>query len=1270
MNKIISLFSLVLISISSFCQTTNEVYNTPYRTTGQSLWQQGTSGIFQIDHVFFDQNWNTSANFGNIYNVAGMNFGAKINAGTWGSMGAGFQVNFGTEKLNIDYNADMVINKPANNSFNPGDEIVLKTTYTPHTPSDTSIKSDVYDANMRLWLKFGMGVLLHTKLCVFDCTEFDIVNFNMPVDTFDMIKAGNLTGISLLNGMHNWPASEAFPFSYTDPEDIITVDITLPSNAGANIYLQNNNLHSYVSPTSPYFNTYFSIPKFIGALHIPYVSAFFGNLSNNYTSGPFYLNYTLMEAGFNLGLFHKQHLTLSPTMKGKFDLPAKIDYTVYNPTTGTIYSQGYDSVINYTVGNNVKLKYPCNYDFIDITPSFNMENTFTNHTYDSIALDFVFEMLTFNMGMNAVTVIPRICVPIYYPCPTWSNPLRMCNYTLCTPPVVFGGFNTGFGPLVEWRPNMFNVKYNWCNNSWNMQGFNSFNSMTPFRLESKKFNVELIVNTILCHGQNSGSATATVTNGNPPYTYEWSNGNVVSSSSTTNTQTGLGAGTHFVIVRDAKGCSVFDSKVILQPESPLSMTYNQTEPSCSDSYNGSIRVDVQGGTANYSYLWSNSSTNSSISNLDAGTYSLTVTDFNACTITDTFTLAKPNALTTEIIIHDVLCKGDDSGSAVLTSSGGTPQYSYNWSNGDTTNYQTALTAGTYTITITDFNSCQKIETVVINQPTETLSFTNEITNIGCFGASTGLINTNTTGGTPPYLYLWYNSTNNVLSQTSAQISNIPAGNYSLIVTDYNNCSDSANVTIIQPDPFQNQINTVDILCKGFATGEIAINLSGATPPFTYNWSNGSIEEDLSGLDAGNYMLTITDAHNCQYIINSTIDEPAELLSVKSSATDVFCKGDGSGTVTATPSGGTIPYTYLWSNGLTSQHIDQLFAGTYTVTVTDANGCLYYSGSVVSEPDLPLTIAAVPSPTSCFGYQDGSILVNLEGGTIPYTISWDDNTYILTSNQQSIEGLGSGIFNLLVTDANNCENKQSYFIGSPDSVKIDVSTTLVSCYDGNDGVVSINIEGGTDPYTYLWSNSASTNNLEAVAAGIYEVTVTDANNCIYHATAQVGEMPKNIVNATIKSTTCKDLNDASISLSVTGGAGNHYFVWSNGTTDQNAVNLAPGSYNVVVSDDNHCEIRLDYQIETNDIECIDIPSSFSPNNDGINDVWVIRSLDVYSNVNVQIFNKWGNLLYNRQGVYIPWNGEYNGKPLPAEVYYYIVDLNNGDAPYTGTITILR
>ncbi|NCC86952.1 MAG: T9SS type B sorting domain-containing protein [Clostridia bacterium] len=1270
MNRKIILLVLLFCSLFGISQTTTETYNTPYQTTGQNLWQEGTGGLLEINHVFFDQNWSNSTSFGPIYSVAGSQFGANISAGTWGSIGAGFQLNFGTEQVDIDYNADMRIVRPTDLSFDPGDEIVLKTNFSPRTPPQSNVVTDVYDANMRLWLKFGMGINLSANVCVFSCSNHNIINLNMPVDTFDMISAGNLTGISLLDGLYEWPASDAFPFSYTDPRDIITVDITLPSNAGANIYFQGNDLHSFVNPSQPYFNTYFSIPKFIGALHIPYVSAFFANLSNSWTAGPFYLNYTLMEAGFNLGLYHKQHLTLRPTMKGKFDLPTKLDYEIFNPTTGTIYSQGYDSIINYTVGNSIRLQYPCNYDFIDVTPSFNMENTFTNHTYDSIALDFVFQMLEFDMGMNSITVIPQICIPIYYPCPTWSNPLKMCKKTVCTPPVVFGGFHTGFGPLIDWQPNLFNIKYDWCNNTWSMGGFNSFDSMTPFRLEPRKFSIELNVTPVLCHGESTGVATATVTNGNPPYTYEWSNGNVITSNSTTNTQTGLAAGTHYVIVRDAKECSVFDSKVIVEPELPLSINYEINNPSCHDSYDGSINITVSGGTPNYSYLWSNSETSSSISGLDAGNYALTVTDFNGCTLIETFTLVKPEPLSATISTQDVLCKGDNSGFAIIETTGGTPEYSFNWSNGNSTASDMSLIAGTYTITISDNNLCQVIETIIITEPDEAISFNNEITNVSCYGDSTGSINTITSGGTQPYTYQWFNADFIVLNETSNQISNIPAGDYRLIVKDDNNCADSADLTITQPDSLSYEFTVVDVLCKGAPQGEILVSLSGATPPYTYHWSTGTTTTEISGLLAGEYYITVTDINSCEFVLSTVVNEPLEDLSATTNAIDVLCKGDSTGVISATTTGGTFPYTYLWSNNETTSEISNIPAATYTLTVTDANGCLFYSGAVVSEPENSLSVTSVPSPVSCFGYSDGSLLITLNGGTLPYTITWDDNSYILSTNQQSINDLQAGIFNILVSDGNNCFVKKSYNITSPDSVLIETSPSTVSCFNGNDGIVHVDITGGTPPYSFLWSNGSSNQDLENVSSGTYDLSITDSNNCIYTTFTEVTEMTEIIVSSIINPVSCKDINDASIKLNITGGTGNYYFAWSNETTNQDAENLSPGLYSVTVSDDNQCEIYLDFTIEQSFIECLRIPSSFSPNNDGINDVWVISSIDEYPNSSVQIFNKWGNILYDNQGMYIPWDGKFNGKPLPADVYYYIIDLNNGDEPYTGTITILR
>lgn len=1152
--------------------------------------------------------------------------------------------------------------------FDPGDRVTINTGFAP--TAGCNIVTDTYEADMSLYLKFGMGVDFSTHLCVFDCTDLTLIDIDLPVREYDMIKISSVTGIDLLDGIYHWGVDEAFPFHYEDPEGVITVDVDLPSNAGANVYLNGKVLHSFANPTDPYFNTYFSIPKFIGILQIPYVSAFFANLSNSYEAGPFYINYTIMEAGFNLGLYNKQHLIFNPSITGTFNLQTEVDYQVVNPSNGQVISQGHGSQIDYTVGNNVKIDFPCNYEFIDVVPSFDIYNSFRNHTYDSIALDFVFDMLEFHMGMEDITVIPAFCIDIPYPCPTWSNPFKWCTEEVCTPDLNFNGFDIGFGPLVHWQPNLFNIKYDWLDDTWEMDGFTSLDNLTPFQLVPREFIAEMSVNQVLCSGQNTGSATVTVTNGSPPYTYEWSNGVVVVSNSTSNTQTGLEAGTHYVIVRDAGNCSKFATEVIVQPDEPLSVAHNVDNPNCFDSFDGSITVAVSGGTPNYTYNWSSGETTPNITNLDAGNYTLTLTDDNGCQVVETYNLTKPDAISSGVTFQNVNCKGDNSGFISLDVEGGVAPYSYLWSTGNTTSSAYDLPAGTYDVLITDFNNCTRNESIEILEPSQILSVSESITDASCFGDSTGLIDVTPSGGTSPYFYTWYNADFNVINQSVSQLSNVPAGDYTLLLKDSLNCTDTLTYTINQPDDLNYDFDIQNVLCNGMPEGQILLNISGATPPYSYFWSNGGTTNPLINLFAGDYSVTIIDDNNCEYVLNATVSQPFEALMVSTEVDDVKCFGDSTGSILAVPSGGTSPYTYLWSDGSTNEELINVPIGSYTVTTTDANNCVYYTGGTVTQPDNALTVNFQTFPVSCFGYSDGSINIELLGGTLPYSYIWDDDTYQFSTNQQVIDELKTGVYNVIVVDGNNCTNIETFFIDSPDSVIISLSPTIVSCYNGNNGTITPAVIGGTEPYSYFWSNGTTNSDLTNVQAGFYLLTVTDNNDCIYTASTEISSYPEIVVSSEVIPPTCKDIDDASILLEIIGGTKNYYFVWSNGETSQDIYELAAGNYNVVVHDENNCEVLVDFEVPYTYTECLSIPSTFSPNGDGINDLWVLTGIDAYSDASVQVFNVWGNLVYQTNNIYIPWNGNYNGKPMPSGTYYYIVDLKNGDEVSTGTVTIVR
>lgn len=1249
-------------------QTHITTYSTPFQTTDQNLWKAGSAGLFQIDHPFFNLNWDESVEFGPMTEIAGYDFGARVDAGTWGEIGSGFRLNFGAEQVDILYDADMLIERPDNFAFNKGDMVIFRTTSVAK-PSST-IVTDLYDINMQLWLAFGMGIDLSANVCVFDCVQADLVDIDLPTEEYDMVYASSLTGISLLDGIYEWGPDEAFPFSYSDANGIINLDITLPSNAGANIYLQNGQLHSFANPSLPYFNTYFSIPKFIGALHIPYVSAFFANMSNSYSYGPFYLNYILMESGFNLGLYHKQHLTFDPVLKGRLDFPLPLDYEVIDPVNGQIKEQGTAETVNYKLGDEVRFEYPCHFDFMEVTPSFEIDNTFTNNTYDSIALDFVFQMLEFDMGMEEVTVIEEYCVDVPYPCPTWNNPLKICWKEVCTPAVGFDGFQYVMGPLVDWQPNMFELTYPWRHASWEMEGFNSYDHMTPLRLEPAVFDAQLTVEDVLCYGGSDGTATVQLTNGKPPYTYMWSTGVSINSSQTTNTQTGLPAGTHYVNVIDANGCSVFASEVIIQPPTPVTAEFLQSNPICFDSYDGSIEATVSGGTPGYTYLWSNGTTASYINDLDAGEYELTVTDANGCTLTESFELTKPDALVLQTETQDVNCFGESTGSISTEAEGGISPYIYSWSNGDTGNEIQNLSAGSYTLTLKDAHNCELTENYEISEPDAPLSMTYSITHVACYGASEGEIVLNVSGGTADYSYTWFNSDDVLMSQTGPSLSNIPAGNYGVTVTDANNCSETAYFEVEQAPDLTHEFTVQDVMCYGDASGEILIELQGGTAPFSYSWSNGSTGNNPVNLTAGDYSVAVIDANGCQYEMSTVISQPEAAFTVNSEVTDVLCYGETTGMVISEAAGGTAPYSYEWSNGAAQKDLINVPAGVYTLLASDANGCEFYGGAVVGQPEMALSWEVNLSPVSCYAYEDGALSLHIEGGTLPYELEWENENYTLSEEGEFTENLASGYYAVILTDANGCELSESFYIDSPEPVVVNLTASTVSCYGGSDGQIITQVSGGTEPYTYEWSDGSTDDVLTNVQAGIYALTLTDANECSYTVEAEVESNPALRADSEVYPPSCKDKEDGSITIYPGGGSGQYSYLWSNGATTRNIENLAPGYYTLQILDALNCGFVAEFDVPYNYDECLQVPSIFTPNADGINETWVITGIDAYSNASVQVFNKWGSLVFEYSGIYQPWDGTYKGNTLPSETYYYIINLNNGDAPLTGTVTIVR
>jgi hypothetical protein len=599
-----------------------------------------------------------------------------------------------------------------------------------------------------------------------------------------------------------------------------------------------------------------------------------------------------------------------------------------------------------------------------------------------------------------------------------------------------------------------------------------------------------------CNGASTGAIDITITGGVAPYTYVWSNG------STDEDPSNLAAGVHQATVTDANGCTFLTAVYeVGEPTSIAQAGAVITNADCNGAATGAVNITVSGGTPGYSYLWSDGSTDEDLANAAAGEYTVEISDANGCTITaGPFAVGEPTAIAvTGLTITDADCNGNATGSIDIFVQGGTPPYSYSWSNGATTQDLTDVPAGDYVGTITDANGCVLVSPVLtVGEPAVISVSSLNITDADCNGASTGTIDIEVIGGTAPYTYSWSNGA------TTQDLVGVPAGDYVGTITDVNGCVlVSPVLTVGEPTAIEiTSVIVSDVLCNGGFTGAIDIEVSGGTGAYSYAWSNGATTQDFSGLAAGDYTGTITDENGCELVATVTVGEPAAIFeALPPTVTDVTCNGEEDGEITATVQGGTLPYTITWNTGATGETISDLAPGTYFYTVIDGNGCTFASDEIdVSEP-APLTIAGQTDGVACFGEASGSVVIVVNGGTAPYTYVWSNG-----ATSQNISGVEAGDFSVTVTDANGCTLSSSTFTVSSPSSALEASVEVIDA-TGNgiaDGSATVTVSGGDGPYTFSWQGGfGDSETISDLQAGIYCVDVTDANGCVFTACGTVG-----------------------------------------------------------------------------------------------------------------------------------------------------------------------
>ncbi len=677
-----------------------------------------------------------------------------------------------------------------------------------------------------------------------------------------------------------------------------------------------------------------------------------------------------------------------------------------------------------------------------------------------------------------------------------------------------------------------------------------------------------------CNASKTGSATVTASGGTSPYTYSWS-----PTGGTAPVASSLGAGTYTVTVKDHLGCATTTSVVISQPAAIRDSIAHgsQVNVSCYGGNNGSVTIGVKGGTAPYFFSWTPSvSTGATANNLTAGTYKVAVSDANGCTGTTlTIIITQPAILRDSIsTMKNVTCNGGANGSATLGVKGGTGPYTYSWSTGGTSNIVSALTAGSYSVTVTDKNGCTAVATVTITQPSAVRDSITASTNDACNGGKTGSASVGVTGGTSPYTYAWTPS-----GGTGATATGLGAGSYTVTVKDHNGCSATANAVITQPSKIRDSLVTSSVVnnnCNGTTIGTATIGVKDGTPAYTYAWSNGTTTATASGLAAGVYTVAVDDANGCVgTTVTVTITQPTLLRDsiVATSLKNVTCNGGTNGAATVGVKGGTPTYTYKWSTGATTAAVTTFAAGSYTVTVTDKNGCTAVATVTITQPSAVRDSITATTNDACNGGKTGTATVGVKGGTSPYTYAWSP------SGGTSATGvsLAAGTYTVTVKDHNGCSNATAKAtITQPSKIRdslVAALTTEVSCYGGSNGSETVGVKDGTPPYTFTWSPSVSISaTASGLTAGSYSVVINDANGCAGTALATTITQPTQLRDSITK-TTCSLTGNGSAYVGYKGGTPTYTFLWTpSGQTAYYATKLSAGSYTVTITDKKGCQVN--------------------------------------------------------------------------------------------------
>lgn len=732
---------------------------------------------------------------------------------------------------------------------------------------------------------------------------------------------------------------------------------------------------------------------------------------------------------------------------------------------------------------------------------------------------------------------------------------------------------------------------------------------------------------ITCNGKNTGNIEVATEGGTTStsnqYNYKWyfkqkvTDSYVLLDGQIAKKAENLYAGFYKVIVTDDVNISR-ELEIAEVTERPaITFTHTKTNVNCFKGTDGTITLDIKGGTGLYTVVWKDIiDSNKTIdpTQLTAGDYSFSITDANSCDFTspNSIDITQPLKPLTISTFNITNVSGFDlkNGSIEVTPAGGTGSYAYQWYEGTAKTIMTGkenalldgIGKGTYTVIVTDENSCTTEETYTVLQPDKLkIKAITQTEFIKCHGDKTAILNATIEGGAPigvldadkNYIYKWYNKlTPTITASTTNPSGGLLAGDYFLEVSDGFGNSFTSNLTAIaEPDLLEINYTQTNVSCKNDSDGAITIGITGGTAPFDIVWSTGQKTTTITGLLASTYTVTVTDGKLCQTSQDITITEPETLYLSKIIKTPPSTLGANDASIAITVAGGTKNYNFKWydenknliytdNNQNSDTSIYNIYAGQYFITVTDFNGC------TILERDLdkvdPLLVKGNQiNIIKCHGNATASIKAITSGGTPVYYYEWYDvnNPNVIISKEETLTNVKAGTYYVIAGDSFGLSSQsENITVTQPTPLKNSLSSTYTRCGDGNDWSINSAVSDGTAPYSYLWNTEVRTANLNTVMPDNYSLLVTDNNGCTIRNTINVIAPPHLSASQETKIPTCFEGADASITVTPVAGIAPYNYLWNTGEKSNILSNAKAGNYSVAITDAKGCIINENYTIE--------------------------------------------------------------------------------------------